>query len=331
MRSAIRSAYREALARWAAGREAEALAAVAAFEDALLRTLRPGTVDQLVEIELGAAGELAAAGPGSVLPLLRLHQRLYEDVTVNRRLQGSTVARQVVFGLVDQYRQGGQEGQAELARRFASVFGVELLRSGVWTQGNQMFQRVLAEDPGDEIVLLDLAFDAERRGDHAHATGYLEALLRAHPDNREARLRLTLDRARQDGRTGEAAEGLRAFIREETGGWRLALAYQELARMEIAKGHPGAGQTLREGLARFPGDEKLTFLLAALLDKSGQRAEARQVLAGFKPEAGEGGGAARRRYSSPPQEPLATVKSALEREAAARLPALAAALEKTAR
>ena len=282
LRAALRSAYREALARWAAGREAEALAAVAAFEDALLRTLRPGTVEQLVEIELGAAGELAAADPASLLPLLRLHQRLYEDVAVNRRLQGSTVAREVVFRLVDLYRQGSQ---AELAHRFASVFGVELIRSGVKAQGGQMLQRVLADDPGDETALLELAFDAERRGDHAQATGYLEALLRAHPDNREARLRLTLDRARQGGRTGAAEEGLRAVIREETGGWRLALAYQELARMEIAKGLPGAGQTLREGLARFPGDEKLTFLLAALLDRSGQRAEARQLLAGFKPEA----------------------------------------------
>jgi hypothetical protein len=86
---------------------------------------------------------------------------------------------------------------------------------------------------------------------------------------------------------------------------------------------------LREGLARLPGDEKLTLLLAASLERSGLRAEAREVLAGFRPEGDAGGGAARHRYNRPPEELLATVAIELDREAAEHLPALAAALEKT--
>ena len=59
-------------------------------------------------------------------------------------------------------------------------------------------------------------------------------------------------------------------------------------------------------------------------------AAARQTLAAFRPEGKEGSGAARRRYSTPPEEPLATALATLAQEAATRLPALAKALEKTA-
>jgi len=223
-----------------------------------------------------------------------------------------------------------------VARRFSTVFGIELLRRGVLVQGGQMLQSVLAEDPGNEAALLELASSAERRGAHEAAIPYLQALLRAHPDHRDARFRLTLDQALL-GQAAEAEKGLRAVIQEkaqeeaqeETGGWRLALAYQELARMQLAQQLPGAVKTLREGLQRCPGDEKLTFLLAALLDHTGQRGESRQLLATFKPQEGDGGGAARRRYSGPPEEPLATLNAEFGREAAEKLPALANALEKT--
>jgi len=54
------------------------------------------------------------------------------------------------------------------------------------------------------------------------------------------------------------------------------------------------------------------------------------VIGGLKPEGAGGGGAARHRYNSPPQELLEAALASLDREAASRCPALAAALEKTA-
>jgi len=328
LRAAVRSSYREALARLAAGRDAEALAAVTALEDSLFaRSERPVTVEQLVEIEAGAGRELGDADARCLVPLLRLHQRLYEEATVKRRLQGSTVAREVFFRLLDVHR------EPEMARRFLSTFGVELVRSGLGATGGHTLRRVLAEDPGDEIVLLELAAAADRSGDRAGAAGYLTTLLRAHPENRDAHLRLILARARlgqSAGQTAEAEDGLRALIREETGGWRLTLAYQELARLLRAH-DPGAAESiLREGLARLPGDEKLTLLLAAVLERKGDRAAAREAIAGLTPEGNDGGGAARNRYNRPAEEPFGTVLADLDREAATRQPALAAALEKTA-
>jgi tetratricopeptide (TPR) repeat protein len=320
LREAVRSAYRDALSRLAAGREAEAVSALAAAEDSLFRSGRPGRAQELVEIETAAAREIS----GSVLlPILRFHQALYEDATRRRRLQGSTVAREVFARLLDAYREHADPG---LARSAEAVFGVALIRTGVRSQGGQMLRRVLAEDPGDAIALAELAVDAERHGDRAQALEHLAALLRAHPDDREARLRQALGLARL-GRTAEAEEKLRGLIRDETGGWRLRIAYQELVRMRMASDPADAERLAAEGLRRLPGDEKLTLLLAFLRQNTAGPFASRQVLAGLTPEK-DGGGDARNRYNRPPAEALEEAIVRLDREAEALRPALAAALEK---
>jgi|GEM_PF-2550190 len=328
LRVLARKAYREILALLATGRDAEALAAAAPFEDSLLLRANPVTVERLVEIEASAEKELARVDPESLVPVLRLHQRLYQEATERQRPQGSTVARDVFLLGVDLLR--AAKGGAPLAHQFLATFGAELMRSGTRHVGEATLRRVLADDPADEIALLELAADAERRGDHATAGPPLETLLHANPEHREARLRQAVDLARM-GRSAEAEQRLTALLADETEAWRLALAYQELARLRLtAKETRRAEAILREGLKRLPGDEKLTLLLAELQEKSWLTADARQTVAGLKPETGGGGGAARHRYSLPPEEPMASALASLNREAVARRPALAAALEKTA-
>jgi hypothetical protein len=326
LRAAVRSAYREALAQLAAGREAAALAAVAAVEDSLFRRAEnPVGVDDLIGIEAAADEELAAKDPEVLVPLLRFHQRLHEEATVKRRLQGSTVAREVFTRLADRYR---EHGKLELARRFQSTFGVELLLAGVRTLGMRLLRQVAAEDPGDEIALLAMAVAAERLGERDVAAGYLQALLRAHPDHREARLRLALDLARL-GKKTEAEAALGDLLRDGDASWRLRLAYQELARLQRTDDPAAAEQTLRAGLARLPGDEKLTLLLAAVREQTAGPAAGREVLAAWKPEGNDGGGAARNRYNLLPEEPLRHALAELDREAAARRAQLGAALART--
>jgi VWFA-related protein len=328
LRSTVRASYREALAKLAGGQEAEALAALAALEDALLLPAhRPASVEQVVDAETGAARELTTAAPECLLPLLRLHQRLYEAATARRRHPGSTVAQNVTAALLDLYRQG----KGERAREVTATFGIELLRNGISRLGDPAVRSVLADDPANEMVLLELAVDSGKRGRHAEAVSRLEDLLRAHPDDREARLRLAVELERL-GRKDEAERRLLDFIHEETGGWLLSLAYQELARVRLSDGLIGfAERTLREGLQRLPGDEKLTLLLTAVLDQTFSATASREVLGGLKPEGDGGGGAARHRYNSPPQGLLEAALESLDREAASRRPALASALEKTAR
>ncbi len=330
LRALARTAYRQALGLLASGQESEAVNAMATFEDSLLlRAERPVMVERLVEIEAGAVRELAGVDLDSLVPLLFLHQRLYREAAAKQRLQGSTVARDVLLQGMELLRAAGP-GWAPLVRRFLSAFGVEMMRSGVYHRGEQALRLVLAADPTDELSLLELATDAERRGDHAAAIPILESLLQAHGENPEIRLRLAIDLGRS-GRTAEAEQRLTAIIREETGGWRLSLAYQELAHLRLAANQTGAAERIvREGLGRLAGDEKLTLLLADLQERSGQMISTRQLLNAFRPEGKDGSGAARRRYSTPPEEPLATALAALAQEAATRRPALAKALEKTA-
>jgi Flp pilus assembly protein TadD len=329
IQKAARADYRNALEQLVAGHEAEALAAVAAFEDALLRrTEKPVALEQVAEIEMDVARDLVAADPESLMALLRFHQQVFEKGAETRRYPGSTLAQDVVFRLTRLCR---ERGQLELARRFERAVGVELLRAGLRRHGEQALQNVLAEAPEDPIALLELAVHAERRGDRAEAVSHLEALLRAHPEDREARLRLALDLARL-GRSREAEERLRGVIHDEKEGWQLHLAYQELARLRMEnKDLVGAERTLREGLERLPGDEKLILLLAAIRERRGRTAAAREALDGLKPEGTDGGGSARHRYNQPPEELFGTVLADLGREAAARLPNLKAALEKTAK
>jgi thioredoxin-like negative regulator of GroEL len=327
LRSAFRAAYREALGRLAAGREAEARSAVAALEDAALSQGERGAmVERLVELETAIGRELAAADPASLVPVLRLHQRLFEGAA--GRLQGSTLARATFLGLLKPEEEGGNHPEIDLL--FISTFGAELLRSGSRRLGEPLLGLALERDPGHELALLELAMDAERRGAREEAVAFLQSLLRAHPDHRDARLRYAVNLARL-GRADQATEGLSTLIREETGGWRLSLAYQEPALLQQAEKFSGAAEkTLREGLARLPGDEKLTLLLATLLERSGRLREAREVLARLSPE-GEGGGTARHLFTQRPEEPLASSLAALDRAAAQRLPALANALKKTAK
>ena len=326
LRAAVRSAYREALAQLSGGREGAALAQVAALEDSLLRRAEnPLSVDDVTEIEAAAGEELVGKDPEVLLPLLRFHQRLHEEATVKRRLQGSSVAREVFLRLVDRYR---EHGRPELARLFQSTFGVELLFAGVRSQGERLLRQVVAEDPGNDIALLELAADAERLGARDVAAGYLEELLHAHPDHGEARLRRALDLGRL-GKKAEAEEALKELLREDHESWRLRLAYQELARMQRSTDPAAAEKTLREGLARLPGDEKLTLLLAAIRERTAGPAATREVLVALKPEGSAGGGAARNRYNLLPEEPLRKALAELDREAAARLPKLGAALERT--
>ena len=92
---------------------------------------------------------------------------------------------------------------------------------------------------------------------------------------------------------------------------------------------PGAEKLLREGLQRLPGDEKLTLLLAAALERGGQRGAARDLLARFQLEGNDAGGTARRRFNHPPENLLDDLIADLDREAAERVPTLDVPLQRT--
>jgi tetratricopeptide (TPR) repeat protein len=333
----VRKAYLDALHLLAAGDEPAARQAVAALEGSLLSGPDPSMPEDVAEIELGIAKDLSAAAPQSLLPVAILHAALYRDSQqgpqLDRRPLVTTHAREMVFSLA------AMVTDRRDAARLLLGLAAQLVRSAPPGLSERAFRQVLTFDEDDETALLNLAVDAERHGRYPETVSLLERLLRSHSanhaDNAEARLRLAVN-LRRLGKPRDADKLLAGLIQGPTAtaeSWVLALAYQETGRALVAAGQLDAAETLlREGLKRLPGDEKLFIQLAGLFDLRHDPAQARQVLAAFKPPRGgsenpETAEAARNRYNRMPYEALDRVRSDLVRSLPDSLPSLAAALQ----
>ena len=355
--SALAAAFRQALQPLAAGDEAGAQAAVAAFETTHLLTDRPPLPpDDLAEVEGRVARDLAKRDPEALVPVLMLFERLYHETLGRRAYLLSTHDGEVVLALTALYVKqspvpvaaataGAVGSPVPPARSLAAGFLVGLARGrlegGVNSFCRRALERALTYDPGNEAALLALAVDAGRRGNPREAAERLEQLLRQHPESLEGRLRLALaearlghpDRARR--RLGEIVAAPPATGTTGTTGspgepWLLSLAYQELARLERSDDTPGAAaQVLEEGLARLPGDGGLLLEKAALLDRRGEHGQAREILEAVQAQA-EGGSTPRHRYNLPPEAAFDRAWSALEAGAAERRPAFGAAVAERA-
>jgi hypothetical protein len=198
-----------------------------------------------------------------------------------------------------------------------------------------MLERAVDYQPENQNALLLAAIDAEVRADHPTAISRLEALQRVAPDLLEAQLRLGVNHARA-GAARRAATILGTLLASPGAAatpspWWLPVAYQELAKAHLSTGREGdAERVLRRGLARLPGEEKLSLQLSLLLAEARQRAQAQAVLADLAPGRPDRGfDTARHRYVQLPEEPLRAAVEALSTAAEAARPRLGAALSAT--
>jgi len=328
-------AYRKALHRLAAGDEPAARRAVADADTPLLSGAKAAMPEDVAAIELGVAKELAAKDPRSLFPIAVLHAALYRDALEGTERLVSTHEREMVFSLADLYAERNPDADGRrTAAQILLGLAAQLVRTAPAGLCERAFRRVLDLDEDNATALLYLAVDAERVGRYPEAVSHLERLLRAHPGHAEARLRLAVN-LRRLGRPRDA-DVLLAGLVDPAGGpaatsepWLLALAYHETGRALLAGNRldrlDDAERVLRAGLKRLPGDEKLVFQLAEVFELRHDSAQARQALAGFKPDR-ESAESARHRYTRLPQEALDQVWSDLARSLPESLPSLAAAL-----
>jgi hypothetical protein len=331
--AALRTAFRETLRRLAAGEAAAARAALRDLEVAELGGARPAAPEALAEVELGVAVDLAAAQPEALVPILLLYQQLHREHLEAQRYLPAAHAAEMTFALADLYAgRGGPAARPLAARLLVSVALADLDRP-LGGFALRALREALALYPDDEVALLTLAVEAERRALYREAVERLERLRRLRPADAEVRLRLAVNLARV-GNEREARRLLEELMRAASAGatadtaddWPVAVAFHELARLLLAAEEPAAAErTARAGLARFPRDEKLALLLALALDLQGRSAEARQELGALTPD-GESAASPRHRYARLPEGALARARRDLERSAAERLPSLAAAL-----
>jgi tetratricopeptide (TPR) repeat protein len=329
----VRDGYRAALRLLAEGDREGARKATTELQTKVLMGEKPATSDDLLEVELDAAADLARQDPEILVPILTLHQVLYRDAVRKSSFLLSTHNRELVFRLVDLYaeRNGTPEGKLQAAR-FLMSLAAEMIWTAPPSLRARVFQQILALDGRQQAILLCLAVDAERQGRYSEAVGYLERL---GPGHGEARLRLAVNLARL-GKIQEARKVLREISSappEKTEPWLLALAWQETARLQLAAGDlDGAEQTLREGLQRLPEDDKLAIQLGLLRDLKKDPRGAREAVAdlGTPGNAAGTGGAARHRYNQLPVADLDKAWTETQERALEKIPTLAAALGITA-
>lgn len=325
----VKASYRQALARLAGGDEEGARAAVLELESSLLLGPKPVDLEDLADAELSVARELSRGSAGSLLPIIRLHQKVYREVSGQQKYLISTHERELLFRLVDLYADRASAETKPLAARALMGLASELVKAAA-PPGlrERTFRQALAFEAGNELALLCLAVDAERQGRYPQALDVLERLVRLSPAHSEGRLRLAVNRARL-GKVDEGRKLLRE-VADAPGGeaWLVSLAHHEIARLLIAAGQlEEAERLLRQGLERVPRDEKLSLQLALVFDLGKQPGRAREVLAGWQPGTATPDTAeARNRYNRLPMERLDQAWNDFQGDSDGQLPALAAAL-----
>jgi TolA-binding protein len=320
----IRQAYREALTLLAAGDAAAAGAAVSKLENSLLTGKGRYSSEDVVEIEIGVARDLAKTSPQGLEPIFSLHQRLYREAQAARQYLLATHAREVALQLTDVYAavHPTPEGKARAAS-FVLGLAADMLKTAPAGLRERTYQRVLC-----------LAVDQERQGKYQDAVDTLERLVRFHPQHSEARLRLGINRVRLN-RPRDGQQILQELVAGGIGGngtdpRQALLARQELVRIFLSQNAYAEAESLvREGLQRHPEDEKLTLQLSMLQDLRRDARGARETLEPMEARKNPAEPVtARHRYNALPIEQLEAIRDDLTKASTEQNAALAAALGK---
>ena len=285
-----------------------------------------------------------------MLPLVTLHGRAYDVYREELDFGLSTHARETAIAIAERYAVEVQQRAAEqrdanrrnaaavadaeaeiaTARTLASdalaSFGAYLQTAQVRTTGRALLRRALEIDPQNRSALINLATGLEKTGDYEESVRVLERLVALDPKSPEGRLRLAVN-LRRLGKRNRAAEGLRGLVSEDNPPWVLAVAYEELASMLLEDGHPREAVALLDAaVGRLPGEGRLLVQLAYALDRAGDTARSRQVLARLAPSDEDREGSPRHQYNRWPSSDLMDPGSPLQQAGMVRLPALGSAL-----
>ncbi len=309
----LSDSYRKAVALLAEGGDGEARQAVFELEAGVLGHQKRDPLPSLRAAELAVARQLGADHPERVLPLAVLHEGLYK-LYRERRLFSLVGHTRSVLVALGELHAGLGGPPAQTATIFSSLGG--LLQEAYLPEGSRaLFARALEHLEGQPAALLGLALAYEKQAQYGQAVDYLERLVAAQPQAREARLRLAVNLARL-GERRRFAELLAELVTAGPDDWVTALAYERLARFHL---ETGAGdraiELLEEAVERMPAGQSLRHLLAHAYDRRGRAHEALATLERIEARPG-GGPSARLRYDSWANQPLTAARAELAAAAA---------------
>jgi tetratricopeptide (TPR) repeat protein len=322
-----RAAYVEALGHLSAGDGSKALTSIIALERAGIgERLNDDTAaveEQLRTAQASAAVQLAGEQAEGLVPLISLHEQLFRQYYKYRHFFLAGHTRQVLAALAAVYLERSRSPEAArlVADAMASIGGF-LQELGARPAAKEAYRQALDYAPGHPTALLASAMLDEEVGEYSSAANLLRQLVSEDPGDREAKLRLAVNSRRLDT-LRRARRLLEECIAGDPPDWITALAYQELAALQIAENRPEeAVAVLKKALERMPDQQAAYLQLAALYDRTGRPSEATAILHRLDARSAAGAASPRLLYSQSPAGYVNHSRQELESRALARLPEL---------
>ncbi|NJL29906.1 MAG: tetratricopeptide repeat protein [Thermoanaerobaculia bacterium] len=307
------------------GRSDAARTALLDFEARVLASHERSSLAALLAAELSFAESLAAGDVESLIPVMCLHDELYQVYRQRRMFSLIFHTRALIEQLADLYAlHGRSQGSRVVAGRVLASLAGHLQDANLPGGSRRLFERSLEYDPKGRAALLGLAVSFEKYGDYRRARAYLETLVAGHPRFSEGLLHLANNLART-AEIVRARELWNRIIELDGPSWVRTLAYQELARSWLGMGDAQKAIALLErALAEAPEQSSTALLLAYAYDRQQQPKRAFELVAQAAASSDAGGRAesARKLYDSWPTLVLEEERRDLAAAAQQRLPLL---------
>ncbi len=317
----------EILSSVASGQLDSAPLALAAMELEIFDSEGDAALSLLEDGESRVIAHLAARDPEALVPILVLHLETHRNYLRDRLYSLLGHAGERVDAIARTYVElSSTELAGEVAADALATLGADLQTARARPQALRMFSRALELDPRNRFARLSLAIGYEGSGRYEDAVLNLKELMIFDPSFEEGRLRLAVNLHRI-GESSEATRYLRDLLAPAITPWIRSLAYQELARIHLDQGRPGAAaDLLRDGVRRMPDQPRLIIQLAYALDRAGAVAESSQIMLQAENADPRSGATPRSIYNSSISAGLASAENSLSTQSMTRLPALGASL-----
>ncbi len=315
----VAAAYRGLLARLDKADRRDLVTELAALELAGAGGDRESGSSRIKSAEMPLIRQIAKRDREALVPVLQVHHDVALEHRRLRHVHLMINAVATVRAVAELYAPpNGAIGNRIVVARVLSSLAGHFQASGAGF-GRDLFQEALEYDPVHASALLGLAAYPEKRGGpYEEAVGYLERLVRAHPGNREGRLRLAINLMRSgigtesDALRARAERRLERLVQAPEADWIYVLAVQELVRLLTTDDDIESAITLLEvATERVPENQKLKIMHAYCLDRVGRRTEAQRVMVSIEPDR-TGMEPARGRYNKYPRQALAIDRRLLD-------------------
>ena len=321
----LKSAYREAVARYAADGTSGSLRKIVEFEQAALAGGSAGDMGRLASAERSLARSVGKTSPQALLGLCLVQLDVYREHSRDSAYLAIGHSRRVIDEMAEMLADVPNSEGKRAAAGVLTIFASELQAVGSYVSADRLFARAAVLDPDDVAALIGRAAILERVGDAKHAIELLEQALARRPGHVEAELRLGVN-LRHAGREAPARKALAECTAEGRPDWVRAVAWQELASLELEGGKPGeALRILRQATTALPADEGLQVLLASTLDLDRHYREANAVVNSVVGHPDPATMSARLIYAQPPHGDVDAIRSRFDETRAQSFAALVAA------